>query len=195
METFSGRFFDYEFPAPEQISIEDIAHALSHICRFGGHTRTFYSVAEHSVLVSRLLEQSSAARYQLAALLHDGHEAYLGDLPTPLKVAIGESYRVMVAGADAAIGAYLGINPGDFHSAAVRWADAVALRLEAHKLKASGGLHPEWDVAWEEHNLGDVKLLAPMLNADYVNAWRPGLSPRDAEDGFLSRFYRLTETC
>lgn len=195
LETYTGRFFDYANPQPEQINLRDIAHSLALTCRYGGHCSTFYSVAEHSVLVSRLLEGSSAQRFRVAALLHDAHEAYLGDLPTPLKNAIGPAYRSMVNKADAAIAAAVGVKPMDFHHPAVVWADAVALRLEAHKLKFSGGEHPEWDSAWEKHNLKDVALLAPLLKADYINAWSPGLTPEEAESTFVREYKRLTGSC
>jgi hypothetical protein len=79
--TYSGvRFFPF-LPSPGDILIEDIAHALSQLCRFGGHTRVFYSVAEHSVHVSQLCLPDDA----LAGLLHDATEAYLGDVIAPLK--------------------------------------------------------------------------------------------------------------
>lgn len=76
-----GRKFHPFDPRPEDIDIDDIAHALSHVCRFGGHVRRFYSVAEHSVLVARCVPKIVG----LAALLHDAAEAYLGDIPRPIK--------------------------------------------------------------------------------------------------------------
>ena len=82
IQTFSGRAFHYEDPQPEDIHIEDIAHALGKQCRFGGHTNRFYSVAEHSVLVSR---QFADPELRLIGLLHDATEAYMLDLPKPLK--------------------------------------------------------------------------------------------------------------
>src|ERR1035441_3905993 len=78
---FSGmRFWPLE-PDPEKVCIEDIAHALSCQCRFGGHSSKFYSVAEHSVSVSKLCAPEDA----LWGLLHDASEAYLVDVPRPLK--------------------------------------------------------------------------------------------------------------
>lgn len=92
IQTHTGRAFDFAHPRVEDVCIEDVAHALARICRFGGHT-TFYSVAQHSVLVSRQLV-SFAPVVQLEGLLHDAHEAYVGDVVEPLKRLPGmEVYR------------------------------------------------------------------------------------------------------
>lgn len=77
----SGRQFWPMDPRPNEIFIEDIAHALSMLCRFGGHCLRFYSVAEHCVLMARKAEP----RHALWALLHDASEAYLVDVPRPIK--------------------------------------------------------------------------------------------------------------
>ncbi len=88
IETFTGRRFRPLSPEIGDIVLEDIAHALSHQCRFSGHTREFYSVAEHCVRVSELLEQWHCSRLtQLWGLMHDASEAYLVDIPSPLKAA------------------------------------------------------------------------------------------------------------
>lgn len=72
--------------APDDIDIQDIQHALSNICRFNGHCREFYSVAQHSVHVSELLARNGyGVPCQLVGLLHDASEAYLGDIIRPLK--------------------------------------------------------------------------------------------------------------
>lgn len=81
IRTISGLHVNVFDPTEDMICIEDIAHGLSHQCRFGGHTEKFYSVAQHSVLCSNL----SIFEYKLASLLHDASEAYLLDVPSPIK--------------------------------------------------------------------------------------------------------------
>ncbi|GEA08518.1 hypothetical protein KUL42_32790 [Alteromonas sp. KUL42] len=81
VQLYSGKVFDYANIQNMHFDIEDIAHSLSMICRFNGHTKHFYSVAQHSVLVSELVPEEHA----LAALLHDAAEAYCGDIVSPLK--------------------------------------------------------------------------------------------------------------
>ena len=91
MLTATGRQFWPLDPRPEEIDIEDIAHSLAHQCRFAGHCRFFYSVAQHSVLVSKVVPPEHAAW----GLLHDAAEAYLVDLPRPIKrySEMGDLYR------------------------------------------------------------------------------------------------------
>lgn len=86
IQTFSGRQFWPREPRPEDIDIVDVAHSLSHLCRFNGHCREFYSVAQHSVHVSVLCNPEDA----LWGLLHDIAEAYFGDIPRPVKVQFPE---------------------------------------------------------------------------------------------------------
>ena len=86
MQTYTGvRFYPMD-PRPEELDIRDIAHALSLICRYGGHVDRFYSVAEHCVLMSQCVPEEHA----LWALLHDASEAYVGDMVRPLKRQLPE---------------------------------------------------------------------------------------------------------
>lgn len=86
IETYLGHPIDPLNPEPKRIHVEDIIHALSNQCRFSGHTRSFYSVGQHSVLVSCLLETWGTSRQtQMRGLFHDASEAYLVDMPTPIK--------------------------------------------------------------------------------------------------------------
>ncbi len=81
MTTISGKKIVYDDLDPHAIDITDIAHSLSNICRFGGHINKFYSVAQHSVMVSKMVPKHLA----LAGLLHDASEAYLSDIVRPAK--------------------------------------------------------------------------------------------------------------
>jgi len=81
MQVYSGGLFHPLDPRREEIFLQDIMHALSNLCRFGGHVPKFYSVAQHSILVSQVVPPEFARE----GLLHDAAEAYLGDLIRPLK--------------------------------------------------------------------------------------------------------------
>ncbi len=96
--THHGLEFDLLNPDPDLIEIEDIAHALSHLCRFTGHTNVFYSVASHSYQASFLVPPEHA----MEALLHDAAEAYVGDVSSPLKSLLPE-YRMIEFRIDQAV--------------------------------------------------------------------------------------------
>ena len=81
IQTWTGKFVDPLHLRPEDVDLEDIAHHLSMVCRFGGAVRRHYSVAEHSLLVASLVPPE----HRLRALLHDAAEAYLGDIVRPMK--------------------------------------------------------------------------------------------------------------
>lgn len=91
LQAHSGAPIDFLSPSPEQIFVTDIAWSLSHLCRFNGHTKKFYSVAEHSVLVSLAVPPEDACW----GLMHDAAEAYIGDVTSPLKAILGARYRAI----------------------------------------------------------------------------------------------------
>lgn len=85
----SGAWFDFCAPADSEFTIDDIAHGLANICRYSGQCSSFYSVAEHSILVSEI-----AKGFEYEALLHDAAEAFLGDITRPLKQMLPEYKRI-----------------------------------------------------------------------------------------------------
>lgn len=90
IRTSSGKYLDIFNPDPNMIDIEDIAHSLAMQCRFNGHLKRFYSVAEHSIHTSTLVSEE----HKLAALLHDASEAYLCDIPRPFKNRLTGYYEI-----------------------------------------------------------------------------------------------------
>lgn len=133
--TFLGKSFDLVSPDPDQIDPRDIAHALANACRFGGHTRKFYSVAQHSCIVADLVPEP----YKLAALLHDATEAYCGDMVRPLK-EIMPQYRAIERGIWEAICRRFWLNP--VLPVYVLDADMIALATERRDLM------PATNTAW-----------------------------------------------
>lgn len=106
MQTFTGRAFYPLAPRPEDIDPADIAHALSLLCRYGGHVDRFYSVAEHCVLMSYRVPPEDAPW----ALLHDATEAYMGDMIRPLKIQM-PAYQVAEDHLASVIAVRFGIDP------------------------------------------------------------------------------------
>lgn len=161
---------------PADVRIEDIAHALSNTCRWGGRCGEFYSVAQHCVWVAQRTEEHAPndPEFVLQALLHDAAEAYLGDLVTPIKRVTslaGRPYLKVESAALVAIHEALGVaHPEWAHTALIADADARALATEARDLM--GG------VRWE----GMALPLGPTLEP---------LSPRAARTQFLRMFERL----
>lgn len=168
VQTYTGRKVFPLYLHPAEVCIEDIAHALSNVCRFTGHSSAFYSVAQHSVYVSFYCEPADA----LAGLLHDATEAYLLDLPRPLKRhADFAFYRTAEADAHRAIAAAFGL-PEQI-PASVLEADARILATEARDLMSP--LHPDWIARAEPY---------PRR----VYPWSPEL----AKELFTNRFFYLT---
>jgi len=177
IETRSGKDFWPLDPRPADVDIQDIAHALSNQCRFSGHTKRHYSVAEHSIRVSELLEEwGCTPEAQLWGLLHDASEAYLVDLPTPLKRDPRFAFYLEAESRlQATICNAFGLPIEE--PAEVRAADGVMLATEARDLMAYRPGH--WTKL--EH--------APTPYAIGLDrrAWGPVVSKRR----FLMHFYRL----
>lgn len=125
--TATGKRIDLLHPDPKLICLEDIAHSLSRLCRFNGHTGPHYSVAEHSQRVADIVPDE----YQLDALLHDATEAYVGDMTRPLKQLLPR-YQDIEHGIWLAICERFQINP--VLPACVHKADMVLLATERRDL-------------------------------------------------------------
>lgn len=174
--TYTGVKWFITDPHPDDVRIKDIAHALSMICRFGGHTRKFYSVAEHSVRCARLAEtwEPDNYRLQMQALLHDAAEAYLGDVVRPLKVTLPgyaelEDQTMSVIRQALGVGALFGCD-----EILVKRTDDILLMTERRDIVA----HTDQDWGYDH---------AEPLET-HVAGWSPGL----AEGFFLSRFESLS---
>lgn len=167
MITFTGKRFDPQHPETCPVDLTDIAHALSLMCRFGGHTREFYSVAQHCVLVSRNCGDDS-----LWGLLHDASEAYLVDIPRPIKYSPGfrEEYHKLEAGLMAAITKHFKLTPDQPQS--VTDADQRVGLAELRDLMPKVPLH--------------FKTNGPIDES--ISGW----SPKEAEQEYFKRFQELT---
>ena len=109
IRTYTGLRFEPTCPAPECIRIEDIAHALSLICRGNGHVKTFWSVGEHCILCAKeAAARGLSRRIVLACLLHDASECYMSDIPRPFKQALPAYREREDALLDMIYGKYLG---------------------------------------------------------------------------------------
>jgi 5'-deoxynucleotidase YfbR-like HD superfamily hydrolase len=173
LQTVSGRWVNPFDPDPEQLDPGDIARALGNQCRFGGHCRAFYSVAQHSVIVSRLVEERGGdAEDAFAALMHDATEAYLGDMPHPLKhrSPLGAAFRAAEARLEAAIRERFAIRA---EVPEIKRADRALLATERRAFS---------DEAWHWPELDGVEPLDLELTA------RP---PDEAARAFAERFAEL----
>lgn len=166
--TFSGAKVDFLNPDPKSICIEDIARGLSRVNRFVGQTTEPYTVAQHSVLASRLVPPHLAG----CALLHDATEAYMGDCSRPLKQLLGKAWdeienRLHQAITDAIGEAY-------YYSAQVKAVDDRLLITERNVLQPN---HADWE--WgediEPYSPNDVPIVpwsAPLAEASFLERYR-----------------------
>jgi len=168
---------------PLSIKIIDIAHSLSQICRFNGHTKFFYSVAQHSLLVSQILER----RYKdksiaLKGLLHDASEYILCDIPRPLKHSgYFDFYQEIEFDVQDKIYVKFGLEPGDDYF--VHMVDGLMLRVEARDLMQP--IHKDWSVRFddEQANLLGVNQIDKIIER----------TCSEVKKEFLETFYRLSK--
>lgn len=130
LATNAGNIMDLLQPNVDEITIEDIANNLGKICRFNGQLKQWYSVAEHCVKVSQMVPE----RYKLQALLHDAAEAYVCDVPTPLKRLLGERYTSIEDNVSRAIGVKFGVELVDLPKV-VKDADRALVVSERNALQ------------------------------------------------------------
>jgi uncharacterized protein len=166
IQTYSGLQFWPMDARQDEVNIEDIAHSLSMLCRFNGHLERFYSVAEHSVYVSQIVSQEN----QLWGLLHDSAEAYLADIPSPVKMHLAQ-FKSIEKNLLKVICSHFNIDTN--MPPEVKKADMVLLSTEKRVL-----MKPE-PASW-----GNL----PEATDKVVIA---GLSPHKAKDLFLKRYAEL----
>ncbi len=181
----SGCCLNLMAPSPLDIRIEDIAHGLSRLARWNGQTRGewAFSVAQHSVAVERIfsdLQPGMEPRWRLAALLHDAGEYVMGDLVTPYKLAVGESYKDFEARIETAVRLRFGLPPRlpDAVVRAIKRADNASAYFEATQL---GGFGER-----EARRLfgAPPDIVPPQLEP---------LRPNAAKHAFLARFAALSD--
>jgi uncharacterized protein len=164
----SGRWFDLLDPHGSDFTIEDIAHGLSLVCRYAGQCHSYFSVAEHSLLVT-----SVADTFKYEALLHDAAEAFIGDITRPLKQLLPEYKRIEALVEDAVIERFE-MDPN--YRSAVKAADLRVLAAEQAQIMPRG--------------CADWAAEAGIKPADVVVR---SLSPTEAEREFLDQ-YRLLKS-
>ncbi len=166
----SGGQFNYNKPEESDVTLDDLATALSNICRFSGHLPCFYSVAQHLVNTSRIVDPVFA----FDALMHDTAEAFTNDLPTPLKWAL-PVFKKLEVKIESAMAKKFGFNfPYD---PAVKVADTQMLILEKIYVKGDDSVWPNYEGVEVEHLRDKVDL--------------KGWTPQRAKREFLERYEEL----
>ena len=167
IETYTGQMIDVADPNPNKINLNDIAHALSNICRYSGHCKSFYSVAEHCVLGSFLIEEPLVKMF----LLHDASEAYLNDLSRPLKTILPKYKSLEDVFSYVIYERFLGKQPTKEEKKKIKHVDDQMLLLEAHELMPSKG--SGWSEKWTDH--------AGIPRRVSIQNWNPGTAKRKYE--------------
>lgn len=182
INTRSGVAFRPLDARAEDVKTSDIAFALSNLCRYAGHVE-FYSVAEHSVIVSRIVTALGGSLLdRRAALMHDATEAYLVDLPRPIKHAPELApYRAAEARLGAVIAARYGLKT--LEPPIVQQVDGEMITLESERLIVN--MHPDWTFRVPA---GPVSREAFR---DFTSMYTLGCSPELARRLFLAEFERL----
>lgn len=170
IETCKGRAFYLEAPV---FDIEEIAHSLSNVCRYAGHCVRFYSVAEHSYLVSRIMDVLKLGD-PLEGLLHDGTESVLADIASPWKALLPD-YKRIEHKLDAALRKQFELPPEITDGC--KTADWVALAIEAKRLLPSRGR--DWPMP------EGVREKAMEFETICHGGWYLGMPPADAKSRFL----------
>lgn len=168
-----GRFWALD-PRPEDVDFDDIAHALAHICRYGGHANRFYSVAEHSVSMAAYFHTRGRVDLARWALLHDAAEAYCGDIVRPMKRSI-VGYSEIETAVEVAIWEAAGFTESHAIPPEVHEADAAILGDEARALFGDGRLQR---AGW----------MPPYGLGIHIEGWMPPLAAarfRDALDNLF----------
>lgn len=156
IKTFTGKLVMPLELQPDEVCLEDIAHSISNQCRFTGHTRRFYSVGQHSMLVALYVwEKTASTELALAGLFHDASEAYLLDLPAPLKrLPEFAMFKTIEHRIQATIEARFGFTPGIFEHPWVKRADKVLQHTEKRDLMAMRAV-----VEQEEREVLDFEII------------------------------------
>lgn len=183
MLTASGKHFDLLDPKPEQVDHHDIFAAISKLCRFTGHCSELYTVGHHSLLVMSLVPEE----FRFEALMHDAAEAYTGDVGTPMKVALGDTFREIEHRIEATVREKYGL-PVKL-SPEVKKADIAALGYEKQEIMPPD--HEAWPVLENVTVpvLGSVKL----WGLDELRAHFAPYEPQSAEAVLHYYFDNLTE--
>ena len=182
----SGRRLDLLDPSPLDVEIEDIAHGLARVARWNGQTSGshIFSVAQHTLLVEAIARRrvSLDRRARLAILLHDAPEYVIGDMITPFKSVIGDSYRAVESRLLAAIHLRFGLPPAlpAELTRLVKSADRAAAYLEATRLAG-------FAEAEAKRFFGAPPEVPAALERDFLTPW----SAKDAEARYLKAFAKL----